>query len=297
MRKPGELVTGLRRVVLAPSTDSTFMFLLRRTDNTSMPKEKPKQTRTGWSCPTIRWLLLVAVLAAGCGGGTASGSSDGKQITTFAVFLHPSTGETGRLVVEDVLTDVYDDVVYIDQEESFKEFREMFAGLAVDEDLTAVDMPPRFSIATDEAPAESLLSALHALPQVREVATTPTEAEAELAVRRANDPRRDLSIVYLNPGSGEEGKAEVADLLSEIDDIYFVDQEQTLAEFHAFFEGDPESVADLLSADDMPPSWRVDLSCARLPAKQMEALESNRHVRDITNAHFSCLETLLLVDS
>lgn len=216
---------------------------------------------------------------------------------SFSVLLHPSTGERGRSIVEATLTEVYDDVVYVDQEESFVEFRAMFAGSDVADDFTAADIPPRFSITGEDAPSERILRTLEALPQVREVVTTPTELEVELAKRRANDPRHDLSIIYLEADSGEVGENEVAELLVGIDGLYFVDQAQTLAEFEAFFEGDPRSIVGQVSTDEMPASWRVDLSCARLDDDLIDQLEANRHVRNVTNAQFSCLENLLRSDT
>ena len=101
-----------------------------------------------------------------------------------------------------------------------------------------------------------------------------------LEARRNADPRGQLSIVYLNSDAGEEGRTEVESILSEIPGIYFVDQEETLTEFIAFSDADPELLNEM-RVEQMPPSWRVDRAGEPLPAEIRSILEMNEYVRRV----------------
>ncbi len=189
-------------------------------------------------------------------------------------------------MVEEILAEVYDEIVYVTQEETLPEFLEFFPDV---EGAEVSMMPPSLRVfGVDEAEPD-LTTRLEAFPAVRSVVISPTQSEIEiqqeLAQRRASDPRLDLSIVYLNSDAGQVGKAAVERLLTDVEGIYFVDQEETLDEFRAFFEGDPTQQGLEIAASDLPPSWRVDLGGAPLNPDLTKLLEGNQYVRNVVNAH------------
>lgn len=239
------------------------------------------------------WMVTVAVVLGACSetGGRALDPNDTIPVPAGApavVFLRAAAGPEGIQEVQ-AIVDTLDaeTVIFVGQEETLVEFVEFFQD---DPDLltsiTTADMPPSFRIWPFEALDGETREVLRDNRHVREVVELPTIAELRSTWRQATDPRNQLSIVYLKPKTDNTGKAEVAAILSEIPGVYFVDQDQTLAEFKFFFDGDPESEVDLdsLEADIMPPSWRVDLGGDPLPNEIRRELESNRHVRTVVDA-------------
>lgn len=203
----------------------------------------------------------------------------------FVVWLHAASNAQSQAAVEDALAEVYDEIVYVSQEETLPEFLAFFPDV---EGAEISDMPPSFRVFGVAEPNPDLRSHLETLPAVRSVVISPTESEIailrELDQHWAPDPRLDLTIVYLNSDAGEEGKAEVARLMADVDGIYFVDQEQTLDEFWTYLEGEPRQEGLEVTASQMPPSWRVDLDGAPLDPELVALLESNPHVRNVFNA-------------
>ena len=60
----------------------------------------------------------------------------------------------------------------------------------------------------------------------------------------------------------------------------FDEQEETLTEFIAFSDADPELLNEM-RVEQMPPSWRVDRAGEPLPAEIRSILEMNEYVRRV----------------
>ena len=174
-----------------------------------------------------------------------------------------------------------EDIAFVDQQETYLEYIGFFPDAA--DTASPEDMPPSFRV-SPRVSAETRAS-LDAHPAVRHIVepTMPTLAEVRRELRWANDPRKDLSIIYLHATVGPEEAQLVRDIIGpSLPGVYFVDQEETYREFTFLNEGDPATPS--LTVDLMPPSWRVDLDGASLPPELQAKLEANEFVRSITNA-------------
>jgi len=253
---------------------------------------------------SLRWVwayLVVAVVLTACGSGTPTepgpAASPGEIdivvdeiVETFedsdaqyAVFLHADTSQDDIDEFETLLRDAGFDPTFLSQDDAYAEFTAMFDDLDAMSEVTAEDLPTSFRFATERPLDAASIEELESNPHVREVVQPPTREEVADVLLAADDPRNQLSIIYLNPDAGDEGREAVEAMLTDYPDAYFVDQAETEAEFIEFFEVRGEA-PEPVPVEGLPPSWRIDLGGEPLPDDLRSELETNEFVRTVKDA-------------
>ena len=216
------------------------------------------------------------------------------------LFFNPDAPESFIADVESELEaqGFIERIRFIDKEEAFVEFQEMFADTAIEGTVSAADVTPRLDIWITE-PIEDRVATLDALygdnPHIFGVVAEPPycypfDIDMEVLCTDLGLPLMSQTIVYFAPDTPQAEIERVGERLQSsglFGEIVAIDQAQAYEDFRAL--GIETDVSNLgIEASDMPPSFELDVPSPALAQSLLDELENHPAIFDIIASSPRC---------